>query len=543
MDPFVFKELCWPDIYFHKKQKEVIYSAFHNDETFVAGCNESGKSLLSAFVAVCWICTKDHSRVVVTSVKLDQLRDVIWGEITRLINTSRLKLPLLCNFLHIKRLDKDNNPIPNSELVGQVSGTQEGLLGRHASESWTPTENSGQPLTLLIGEESSSIKDHIRNSALTWADSRLWISNTWNCENFFRTATDEDYEDEKGVKGGDDIPRDSGIGYHRKVIRIDSYDNPNIAYGLEEEKRGLEPTNRVFIPGIKTYAKFKEDQKLLDEMMIQVVLWARYYKGKELKLYPSEWIDRARALYSLHIKRKRRAKAIGIDPGEGVSDTSLCAVDDYGVIDIESVKTPDTSVIDNMIIAFGRKHKVPSHMWGIDRGGGGKQIADRLRKLGYNIRTIAFGQSIKDQPNRGLSNYKPYKQKVDTEELKYAYTTFRAMLYGTFSELLDPSGKPTIDEIAKLDPMAITPSLGFSLPPNYHLLFQEMKSVPKIRDDNGRLWIPPKGNKDLPEWVPAKAKKTLIQLVGHSPDKLDSVVVAIYVMRNSEIKQKAGAPV
>lgn len=541
MDPLVFKEINWPEIYFHKKQKEVIYSAINNDETFVMGCNECGKSLLSAFVAVYWICTVKNGRVVVTSVKLDQLRDVIWGEITRLISTAKTKLPLQCNFLHIKKLDKDGNPVPSSELVGQVSNTQEGILGRHASEGWAPTEQSGKALTFVIGEEASGIQDHVRNSTLTWADRRLWISNTWNCENFFRYATDEDYTNDKGIPGGKDIPRESGNGFHRKIIRIDSFDNPNIAYGLEEEKRGLKPSGKIFIPGIKTFDKFKEDQILLDEMMVNVVLWAKYYKGKELKLYPNEWIDRAKELFYVHNRRKRRAKAIGIDPGEGVSKTSLCAVDEYGILEIVSVLTPDTSVIDNMIIDFGRKHNVPSHMWGTDRGGGGKQIADRLRRAGYNIRTIAFGQSIQEDPKRG-SGQTPYGKKIENVELKYAFTTFRAMLYGTFAELLDPSGKPTVEELKQYEILRVTPQMGFSIPPTYHTLFQEMRAIPKIRDDNGRLWIPPKGNKDLPDWVPQKSRKTLIQLVGHSPDELDSVVVAVYVMNNSNVKRKAGAP-
>ena len=41
-DPMKVKNLLWPDVYFYKQQRQIIYSAWDNDQTFAPAGNMLG---------------------------------------------------------------------------------------------------------------------------------------------------------------------------------------------------------------------------------------------------------------------------------------------------------------------------------------------------------------------------------------------------------------------------------------------------------------------------------------------------------------------
>ena len=47
VDPVEFKKLCWPDVEFYDKQREIIYSVQDNDETIVPAGNMLGKDFVA----------------------------------------------------------------------------------------------------------------------------------------------------------------------------------------------------------------------------------------------------------------------------------------------------------------------------------------------------------------------------------------------------------------------------------------------------------------------------------------------------------------
>ena len=187
IDPLKWAADFWPDITFYKQQKEIIYSVRDNDETFVSAGNDLGKDFVSAFIALWFFCSRRPARVVTTSVKFDQLNDVLWGEIRGFIKRARYELPIRYNHMHIRHVNSDGSLYTKypSELVGQCVSQGEGLLGRHCP----PFGNI--PRTLVIFDEASGIGDSTYNSCSTWAHRKLVIGNPWECNNFFYRGVTE----------------------------------------------------------------------------------------------------------------------------------------------------------------------------------------------------------------------------------------------------------------------------------------------------------------------------------------------------------------
>lgn len=301
--------------------------------------------------------------------------------------------------------------------------------------------------------------------------------------------------------------------YHRKIIRIRAEDSPNVIMG------------RMVVPGVLSLEEYQSRRKLWDRVKQCIGLDAQFYQGAELLLFPPDWLNAAETRYDELKGMKRRARAIGIDPAEGGDKTSMCAVDEFGVIELVSRRTPDTSMITSEAIAFGRKHDVPPEYWVFDRGGGGKQHADRLRGQGYEVRTVAFGESL-------LLEHK-YRQpfvpeRRENREEKYAYVNRRAEMYGEASMWFDPS----IDDAVRC---AIPRGcMGNDADPASELRHQ-LAPIPKQYDAEGRLKLMPKNNPSDPDDM-----RTLVKLIGHSPDEADSFVLARWGMVNKPSLARVG---
>ena len=167
-----------------------MYSVRDNVETFVPAGNQLGKDFIAAFITLWFFCSRRPARVVTTSVKGDQLRDVLWGEINWFIRNAKYSLPIQYNHMHIRQVRNDGRFVPLAEIVGQVVQKGEALQGRHL-----PRMEGNIPTTLIVFDEASGIDDITYNSSLAWSHRRLIIGNCWPCSNFFR----------KGVEDGDKI--------------------------------------------------------------------------------------------------------------------------------------------------------------------------------------------------------------------------------------------------------------------------------------------------------------------------------------------------
>jgi hypothetical protein len=463
-----------------------------------------GKDFIAALIALKFFCTRHPVKVITTSATEKHLNN-LWGEIDRFIRTSRKPMlrngQLVYNFQHLRKrinavVEEDSYMMA---VVASSTSKGEGLQGHHSAN------------TLVLGDESSGLPDIVLRMAQTWAHRQFWFGNPWPSSNFFLQA----------IEQGDIL--DPAGGYYRKIIEMAATDSPNVKLGLEQQARGEKPTNEVKIPGLVTWRDYQVRLATLDKVSLCVSVYGKPYKGAEILLFPPEWLNAAQQRALELAGQPREARALGCDPGEGTARTAWSIVDEYGLIELVSLQTPDTSDVPNWTIALGKKHGIQPENWIFDRGGGGKQHADGLRQQGYNVRTVAFGEGLLPDIKKGYGQYQPYSARLSQREEKYAYVNRRAQMYGELSLLLDPSTEPIV-------------GATFAIP-FHERLRKQLSVMPKLYDQEGRMFLPPKQKK--PGQEEAKVK-SLTELIGHSPDEADSLALAVFGMIHPAMKIVAG---
>lgn len=309
--------------------------------------------------------------------------------------------------------------------------------------------------------------------------------------------------------------------YYRKIIRIRAEDSPNVRLAMAQISRGEKPTNEIIVPGVLSWEEYQKRRQMWDEIQQCVSLDGEFYMGKGIWLFPAEIIKLSVSLAQQYarISMPRHAKAMGIDAAEGGDSTVWTVVDMLGVIFQLSVKTSDTADIPGRTIGLMKEYHILPESVVFDRGGGGKEHADRLRQLGYDVRTIGFGESATppNQERKTSMIRPPVAARVQDVETKYLYKNRRAEMYGLLSQMMGSEK-------------------GFAIPGKYSETLRQLKPLPKQYDGEGRMWLPPK-DKPHPEYT----KITIRQMIGRSPDEADSLVLAIYGMLKKPRKVMVGA--
>jgi hypothetical protein len=317
----------------------------------------------------------------------------------------------------------------------------------------------------------------------------------------------------------------------RKVIRIRAEDSPNVRLAMAQQRRGLVPTGETVVPGVLSWHDYQKKRATWDPTRQMIGLDAEFPENQQTLLFPFAWLDRAMRKAKELEGAKRDALAMGVDSAEGGDMTSWAVTDAKGLIELISMKTPDTSVIVGQTIALIAKHRLDPGKVMFDRGGGGKQHADLLRAKGYDVRTVAFGESLAPDPKRrGL--IEQVGVRLEQREERYAYKNRRAEMYGMLSNLLDPGP-------------AGSPNEGFGLPcdaPPYDELRRQLSLIPRQYDQEGRMVMLPKNKPTVKRDAldPADGG-TLVGLIGHSPDEADALVLAVHGMTAKSRRPVAGA--
>lgn len=304
--------------------------------------------------------------------------------------------------------------------------------------------------------------------------------------------------------------------FFRRIIRITATDSPNVRLALKQIAEGTPVTGETLVPGVLPYADYAFRNEYWTEERKCVSLWAQWYEGAEVLMFPPLWLQRAKDIARSLRGKRRVARAIGIDPAEGGDKTAMSAVDEFGLIEMVSKRTPNTALIKQDARAFALKHGVPAEMVVFDRGGGGYEHACELRELGFRVTTVGFGEGVNLEPRRGL---RLFSEKVEHQEEHYAYRNRRAQMYGELRLALDPSAP------------------GFGIPEEYVELFAQLGPIPLLHDNEGRLRMLPKSKKDR-----ESDEKTLTDLIGHSPDEADSLVLALHRMLHIQRPKMIGRP-
>lgn len=492
-DPFKLAALLWPDVRFYSKQREVIASVRDNFETVVHAGNMLGKDFVAAFIVLWFFLTRHPCREVTTSVDHGQLASVLWGEIRNFIQTSRYPLtvenggPLLVNHLHLRKV-YGGELCGLSYVLGRMAAKGEGMLGHHIADI-----GDGVPRTMFVADEASGVDDESHKRASTWAKRMFSIGNCYPCTNFFRRSVKEG---NRYVEGR----------LYRNVVCIRGEDSPNVRYALKQRSLGIEPTGEVILPGVLPWYDYKERRAAWSEDRQCVGIDGLFWEGKDVLMFPPAVLAASKRAAD-ELPSKRRAKAIGVDSAQGGDNTAMAAVDERGLIELRSLKTPDTNRIVGDVRDFMREHRVEPQFVGFDIGGGGKQHADRLRAKGLPVRTIAFGESVNLELQRG---YVTFNQRVANREDKQTYFNRRAEMYGELRDLMDESTGHV-----------------FAVPSEYEEVFQQLGAVPNMYTDEGKLKL--------------LSKKELIRQIGHSPDEADALVLAVHCMLHVPVRHSVGA--
>lgn len=385
----------------------------------------------------------------------------------------------------------------------------------------------------------------------------------------------------------------------RKIIKMSARDTPNVQLGLAEQAAGDEPSGRDIVPGVLSWDQYCKRRQLWDEVMQCIGLDGEFWEGSQSLMYPPEWLNEsARVAQRLLLEERfkgigsnwhrsgndpllRKAKAGACDPGEGGDanrmGTAWCIIDEHGILELIEERTTDTSVINRVTKMLLRKWRLRPERFAYDRGGGGKQHADQLRAEGINVRTVGFGEPATPDPKVGKTRQ---VEKVDQREDKYFYPSKRCMMYHELRMAIDPALAHTRlanirnedeeadaqyqrrnerhnyrhDRFGRNDtrtnhrsnhkspanPTSISQGTVFGIPGQgeiYGKLRQELAPIPIEYDKDGKVRVPPK-HKDLRKTV--KQERSLTEIIGHSPDLADALVLA-YHMLGSGMPQRARA--
>jgi hypothetical protein len=188
-DPLRFGRWLWPDVRFYDKQEEMIWSVWHNKETYVQAGTELGKDFTAAFIMLARFIAFDPCNIVYTSATERHL-DVLDLEIDQFIRGSRIPLDsrhggiLLRKHRHIQRL-VDTPPTPTYKVpymkgvVTTNTSRGEGLSGHHNT------------FTMAVVDEASGVNDIAYSMMSAWADRILVFGNPHECSNFFYRHCEE----------------------------------------------------------------------------------------------------------------------------------------------------------------------------------------------------------------------------------------------------------------------------------------------------------------------------------------------------------------
>ena len=391
-----------------------------------------------------------------------------------------------------------------SFIIGHVTKTVENFQGHHLPHDI--------PRVLAVFDECSAIGDEFHTASESWAHRILNIGNPMNTTNYFyRTVKEGNVADPAGHEG-----------LLSNVIHISGEDSPNVQVGKYRVERGIPGPHPNIIPGVLAYDEWVRRMHKWDKIKRRIRLEGLFYTGTEALVYPPDWLDAAEKSFRIlcngerfEIIERRPGRlgsvlAMGVDCGAGRDLSVWTVIDRQGLVFQYETPTPDTYEITQLTIKFIEMFDIAHNRVCFDAGGGGRQVVDHMRPLGYRgLRSVGFGTSPTPPP---ATKNKSKDKKVNAKEVQWTYKNKRAEMYGILRQWMDPSVN----------------QLPFAIPEELYELRHELSIMPMWFDKEGKMFLPPKdkmpGTRENPNEI------TIKKLLGRSPDRADSLVLATYAL-------------
>jgi hypothetical protein len=434
------------------------------------------------------------------------LDGALWPEVTRHIRTAKIPLGFEVKHHVLQVIDPSNRrPFDEHFVRFFVTRVVENFQGVHL-----PWEEPN-PRVLYVFDEASGVPDDFYEAAQAQAHRMLVIGNPLGTTNFFYRQT---------KKGNSPDPERENKP-ERTVIHIDGDDSPNVVAGRLWRKRGHEGTPPTVIPGLLSWGQYQFRVRNWDDVKKRMRLHGHFYEGADMLMFPPQFLDQAEELWEVVQPLKRGPFYMGVDVAEGGRDLNCWAIIDHlGIIEIDAKKSDrDTTMIQTVTLEKMQKFKIPGRRVCFDRGAGGKQHVDYMRRAGHKVRAVGFGE--------GSTEPKIYQNK-------------RVEMYALLARAFDPARWVMVevgDQKDKPDEEKLMEwVVGMGLPPDMHLLREELAVLPVMYDAKQRQMLPPKARSGVQrEQSPIV---TLDSILGRSPDRADALALANW----AKVSRKKATP-
>jgi len=327
------------------KQKEVCRALMDGKKTIlVPSGNATGKSWMTAGLALWYLTTRPESVIVTTAPTFDQLSNVLWRAIWGAWN--KLPVPLFAARTTRAPLLIENQTL-GGYCIGISSSTVEAASGHHA-------EN----LLVLIDEASGVEADRIEALNSLNPSQVLMIGNPLVPDGIFYERCQRQVFD----------PHPD-----TELIRIRSDQTPPVLAGVQRSKTGLadldflDRARRDYGEGSAWWLSHVE---------------AQFPDSVEGQLFDVAWLDTA--IYGKPPERREGDTwmAVDIAAGRGGDSSVILVRDRMGIMDIFSSNTIPVPELAVKAVAMARKYEVKADHCIFDGTGIGETFGSLLAGLG-----------------------------------------------------------------------------------------------------------------------------------------------------------------
>jgi hypothetical protein len=235
-----------------------------------------------------------------------------------------------------------------------------------------------------------------------------------------------------------------------------------------------------------TWVKARAQQWGVNSAVYKNRVEGEFDSSGEDSVIPLAWVERANERWYEREGKGEGNVYYGVDPAyKGEDSTTICKLVGRVVESIQSTQKQSTMETAGRVAAQATKE----YPLGIDVIGVGAGVFDRLKEMGYNAHAV------------NVANKTPYT----TRTAPAGFVNLRCALWWMIREALDPD---------QANPLA--------LPPDDELTGDLITPQWSYKSD-GKIWV--------------QSKDEIREKLGRSPDKADSVALAIYMqlMRGAKL--------